>query len=591
MQPQQFIDESQSARSGPLSPTPSHPSLVIGYHISLHHERCLLTVLTVIHTAMLAVSLAVGGGALWGYVEVGGKQLFAVACFSAIPVLASAVSIVGVGRSREDLGKKDQMILKVQEVVGEDVLQLGFCLTLYAFAGFVVLGTACFIYQSQVAASLEAEAAAPGVWAVRHPAYTLSSLILFSRSLYSLIGSGCLLYANLCFIGFCVVTRLAVDNETSHVVVQVVDSARVFVGLFLGFAAEFTYRVSEEVMWAGFPAAILRISLTLAVVSVLLSLYGFFAGKSETLSRVRLYTLFTFVFGCALVLVLLQSWPAYSAFQERISDHCLDLMELIDSDYLTYLGCPAKYTSFAESLSALHCPKSQTRRFWERSVGETRVYGLWFGCLDPSCCGLMTSTTSIVADYIAAALISLLALTLMSIIAGCGLLTKLKTRGPALFHNADSKIGAVIILGLIVGPGAMYAGLPLHPVAKPDLEPNVVVDGGSNLGIGMGKGDRLCVSLPLIDISSEMLACHCTNSSLSLQLTSSSGQFLSPPALNVTQSHSPSVLLLSSPSAPCLTAALNSTLLCDFCYNTESTVTMQLTRLEQKGDTLTEVVL
>lgn len=588
----ELVEDPPSARDTPLSvDSTSRPALIIGAHISLQQERRVLSLLQGLYVLMILLALGTGLGALYGYWRLGGKQLFAVACFSVIPLLASIVSLIGAKQSRAELGLKEQMLLRVQQVVGEDVHLLGFCHTLYAFAGFTVLGLACGLARSQIGLSLTSESETPGLWSILHPTDTLSSLTSLSQCIYGLIAGGCLLYASLALVSAGFVTWLSMDNECTHTVVQIVDSAQVFVGLFLAFAAEFTYQVSQDIIWAGLPAALLRLSLCISILSVLFSLFSFQAAKDESECSIKLSIVAKTILALVAGYFLMHSAADFSSLQSSITSQCADLMEVLDFDYLGHLGCKAKYSSFS-MYENMDCPKGRIRQYWEKNVGENRLYETYYGCLDSSCCIPMSETTLEIADYIAASMATGVILLLLGAIVSCALLRKLRKRGPALFHTADTKLGIVLLLALLLGPAALYAALPLAPVPKPDLVPSLSVAKAGALPDNLNPEMTLCVRIPmLLSLSSDLLQCECEDSKLKVRVESGTGEVRVEDYAGINADIvGMREVVMSSKDVEALDTALRSVLLCGFCYNAVGNVTMSLFRVEQ-GSEIREIPL
>jgi len=583
MRHQELVEDPPSARDTPISvDSTSRPALIIGAHMSLQKERRVLWLLQGLYVLMTLVALGTGLGALYGYWRLGGKQLFAVTFFSVIPLVASIVSLIGARQSRTELGLKEQILVRVQQVVGEDVHLLGFCHTLYAFAGFTVLGLTCGLARSQIALSLTTEAAIPGLWPILHPTDTLEGLISLSQCIYGLLASGCLLYASLALISTGFVTWLSMDNECTHTVVQIVDTAQVFVSLFLAFAAEFTYQVSRDIVWAGLPATLLRLALLLSVLSVLLSLFSFLAAKSESINQIKLTLVSKTVLAMFAVYLLTHSTVEYRSLQSSITTQCSDLMEVLDLDYLGHLGCKAKYSVLSTSPD-MDCPKGRIRQYWEKNVGENRLYEKYYGCLDSSCCGPMAETTLGIADYIAASITTCVFLLYLGTAVSFALLGKLEKRGPALFHTADTKLGLVLLLALILGPAALYAALPLAPVPKPDLVPSLSVAQAGVLSEDMNPEMTLCVRIPaLLSLSSDLLQCDCSEAKLRVQVETETGELRIEDYAGINADWvGTKAVGLTSKDAEAMETALQSVLLCGFCYNAVGNVTMRLSRLEE----------
>lgn len=583
MRHQELVEDPPSARDTPISAdSTSRPALIIGAHMSLQKERRVLCTLQGLYVLMTLVALGTGLGALYGYWRLGGKQLFAVVCFSVIPLVASVVSVVGARQSRAELGLKEQILQRVQEVVGEDVHLLGFCHTLYALAGFTVLGLTCGLARSQIALSLTADAETPGLWAILHPTDTLEDLVSLSQWVYGLIASGCLLYASLALVSTGFVTWLSVDNECTHTVVQIVDTAQVFISLFLAFATEFTYQVSRDIVWAGLPATLLRLSLLLAILSVLLSLFSFLAAKSESINQIKLSLLCKTVLAMCVLHFLTHSTVEYRSLQSSITAQCSDLMEVLDLDYLGHLGCKAKYSAFSAS-PEMNCPKSRIRQYWEKNIGENRLYGNYYGCLDSTCCGPMAETTLGIADYIAASMVTTVVLLCLGAVVSCALLRKLEKRGPALFHTADTKLGLVLLSALVLGPAFLYAALPLAPVPKPDLVPSLSVYQAAALPDYLNPEMTLCVPIPaLLSLSSDLLECECTDAKLQITVETVTGDLRIENYAGISAEWvGNKAVKLTSKDTEALRTALQSVLLCSFCYNAVGNATVRLSRLEE----------
>ena len=594
MRHQKLVEVPSSAREVTVSTeSKSRPALIIGAHMSLQKERRVLSGLQVLYILMALVAVGTGLGAVYGCWRLGGKQLFAVACFSVVPVIASIVSLAGARKAKQELGMEDQVLVRIQQVVGEDIHLLGFCHNLYAFSGFTVLGIACGLMRSQVESSLREEDLTPGLWALRHPYDSLEDTILLSQNLYGLLAGGCLLYAALTLVAAGFITWLSIDNEFTHTVVQIIDSAQVFVGLFLAFASEFTYRVSQDIAWSGLPPLILRTSLLLAVLSVLCSVYSFLAAKNETAGRIQLSILLKIIHALGLAGLLLHSAAQYPVLHSSISTQCTELMEVLDSDYLSHLGCEDKYTAFRHSPSFKHCPKSRIRLSWEKNTGENRLYDTFYGCMDETCCVKMRDTTLGIADYVASCMVTQAVLLVAGSLVSFALLRKLSRRGPSLFHSADLKIALVVLLALVLGPAALYASLPLTLVPKPDLQPSLIVDSAGELPDIMNPDLTFCAHIhPGISLQPDILLCDCDWAELRVVMQTSTGEVLLDDSRGVNvQGDGTQQVVITGTDLDSLSRVLDSTYLCGFCYNSFGNMTINVSRIEHHGTETREIQL
>jgi hypothetical protein len=255
-------------------------------------------------------------------------------------------------------------------------------------------------------------------------------------------------------------------------------------------------------------------------------------------------------------------------------------MELLDTDYLQHLGCAHKYSSQSESILKLQCPKINIRRMWEldfRSEQKAASYG----CLNVECCGYIVATTQTVLDYILATLATLMCLSTLAIFSACALSFKLAKRGPALFHTADTKIGLGLLALIVFGPAIIYAALPLTPVPKPDLEPNILVLDAGVLPSQYHPDLTLCVLLPSLNLTYDLLECKCEEAVLKVSLWSNDGELRTEEVYGVDlDSGTDHNVVIQGSDLYRINAAVQSVVLCESSITTPGSVNITISRLE-----------
>ena len=243
-----MLPKEEEKSNPPSSRSYGHGSSIkIGNHIPLSEEHLIWTFLKALTICMLVLAVVITCVAWFSWARTHLYQLFVLGCFAPFAVVSSLVSLVGVIRSQAELGDRAALLSRVKGMVGEDIAQFGLYVSMCAFAGLLLLGTGCLLYEGQLDLLTTAEAADTEIWAARHPSETPADLKSQLQRYLVVSGALCLLYCLLGLISFWKQLTLSVDNESQHVLVQVLSFIQMCLGLMLLFTAGFTYRAKSQV--------------------------------------------------------------------------------------------------------------------------------------------------------------------------------------------------------------------------------------------------------------------------------------------------------------------------------------------------------
>ena len=174
------------------------------------------------------------------------------------------------------------------------------------------------------------------------------------------------------------------------------------------------------------------------------------------------------IFICALCSTI--SVKSAHMFREGLSEKCFEFMAIVNSDYLSDLGCANKYlntTNYEDN----QCVKGQNRYIWENNNDIQESYG----CLNSYCCDVLVTDAKTKFDYLgicSGAAIFLICISLWA----CYFLWK-KIMYPDLAHRhvIDKKIIACAILSPILTIISILYFIPAAPYLPPFLEGNALV--------------------------------------------------------------------------------------------------------------------
>ena len=545
-------------------------SIRIGNHIPLAEEQRILTCLKWLFLIMLLTALVLLALSWFGWTKTHLYQLFILGCFTPLAVIAAIVSYVGVTRAQAELGDRAALLSRVKGTVGEDIAQFGLYTTMCAFAGLLLLGAGCVLYQDQLDLVTSAEAADAEVWAQRHPTDTPAELRAQLRLYLLSAGALCGFYCLLGLFAFSRQVVLSVDNESQHVLVQVLSFIQFCLGLLLLFTAGFTHKAKEQVGVEGIEDSFLWLLALAGLAAILTSILGFRAANKEIVFDIGIYILLLLAtLGFTLYLAYVQINRPRSDPKD-LRDGCLDSLALIDEHYLGFLGCEKKYVAVAETQTGLECLKPQVRAIWERPTPS-------YGCLNTDCCGYFISATESIDTYATITLIGCATVQVLALVAAGYLIAKIVSKGQSIFHEADGRVFFLMIVAGTVGGGLIFVSVVFTPYAQPLVLSPVSVSPGGFIDSSL-LGSQLCLSAPQIHLPVSLSNCsNCNSVQFDTQIQAIGGNIrLSNPA-NVTvlketdtdfwfQATSPQVVseeireLLYCPECPDTSGSLNITI-------------------------------
>ena len=566
-------DKSNPASVERSSRSVTHTSSIrIGNHIPLAEEQRILTCLKWLFLAMFAAAAALLVLAWVGWTQTQLYQLFILGCFTPLAIGAAVVSYVGVTRAYAELGDRAALLSRVKGTVGEDIAQLGLYATMCAFAGLLLLGAGCLLYQDQLDLLTTAEAADTEVWTQQHPTASPETIRAQLRAYLLAAGGLCALYCLLGLIAFAKQVVLSVDNESQHVLVQVLSFIQLCLGLLLLFSAGFTHKAKEQVGIEGIDDSFLWLLALSGLLAILTALLGFRGANKEIVFDIAVYillVLFSLVFTVYLAYTQI-SRPANDP--KDLSDGCLDSLALIDEHYLGFLGCSKKYQSVDSSPANLACLKPQIRSIWERP-------GDYYGCINVDCCGYFISAAKSIDTYCTITLVGCATVQLLAIIAAGYLIAKIVTKGQSIFHEADGRVFFLMLVAGVVGGGLIFASVVFTPYAQPLAVSPIIVNGAGKVDEAL-LGAELCLIAPQIHLPESLNNCsNCDSVSYRAEIEASGGHMrLSSPA-NVTVLKSTSASLwFQTPSPALLSAEVRQTWFCPDCPDTSGALNITITR-------------
>lgn len=566
-------DKSNPASVERSSRSVTHTSSIrIGNHIPLAEEQRILVCLKWLFLAMLVTAGTLLVLAWVGWQQTQLYQLFVLGCFAPLAVGAAVVSYVGVTRAQAELGDRAALLSRVKGTVGEDIAQFGLYATMCAFAGLLLLGCGCVLYQDQLDLLTSAEAADVEVWTQQHPVDSPETIRAQLR-LYLLAAGGlCGLYCLLGLLAFAKQVVLSVDNESQHVLVQVLSFIQLSLGLLLLFSAGFTHKAKEQVGIEGVEDSFLWLLALSGLCAVLTALLGFRAANKELVFDIAVYILLVFVSLVFTVYLAYTQLNRPASDPKDLSEGCLDSLALIDEHYLGFLGCSKKYQSVSPSLSSLSCLKPQIRSVWERP-------GDYYGCINVDCCGYFLSAAKSIDTYSSIALVGCATVQLLALVAAGFLIAKIVSKGQSIFHEADGRVFFLMLIAGVVGGGLIFASVVFTPYAQPLVVSPVVVEGAGKVDAAL-LGAELCLIAPQIHLQNSLSNCsNCDSATFRTEIEAEGGHMrLSNPA-NVTVLKSTATSLWFQTASPALLSSeVRQTWFCPDCPDTSGALNITITR-------------
>ena len=180
-------------------------------------------------------------------------------------------------------------------------------------------------------------------------------------------------------------------------------------------------------------------------------------------------------------------------------NQCLDVLAMIDEQYIHTLGCEIKYSETSSTEDSLPCPKNEVRFIW-----ETEHEGSQYGCLNKGCCYTMIAESKSKFDYLGICPISAILLLCLAIW-GCYFhhkkIMKLGVT-PASLHRADPRILILMILLPVLTVFYNLYFLPPSPNFPWYRDSRVEVEGATLLDARyLNPGFCVSISVPELEAS------------------------------------------------------------------------------------------
>lgn len=231
----------------------------------------------------------------------------------------------------------------------------------------------------------------------------------------------------------------------------------------------FKYREVSQIEKA-VPIWLPPVLITLAVISIILSILGFIGGNLEKKELLNPFMWSCIAFSALIVICAISFFTFSGKFQELFENKCYALMDIINQDYLIkYIECENKYVFTTDKFEDIACPKNRIANFWEINLNKNiEDHKDSYGCLNKSCCYTFYNFIKEHIDYVGISALLLMIVTVFQII-GSYYMTKQLEEGHEIESNNKKTIYGSIIIAIIIliVLTILLANVPSSPNTSP----------------------------------------------------------------------------------------------------------------------------
>ena len=399
-----------------------------------------------------------------------------VLCFTSLLSLTGAVSgIIGCFRGIQDLKFRHLILAKEKEGMGKNFLMFSFSLMLLSLTLYLVFGSHALFYSERSQAYLETYYHSDPTSFESYYGKSLESIESWALLLITISGytAYLIILVVICITYFAFLLSLLYDSIDR--MFEILNLNIMNLGLGMIYITIYCIQYHAQIK---FEAEIPRnIPYAIVVVGVLLSCIcglGFYIVQAQTIKGLKAYLVCSFfmVLICALCSTI--SVRSAHLFREGLSEKCFDFMAIVNSDYLSELGCANKYLNTTNDDEG-ECSKGQIRYIWEPQEYQEVSYG----CLNSYCCDVLVTDAKTKFDYLGICAGAAIVLICISLWACYYIWKKLSSPDLSHRHNFDVKLVGWAVLSPILTIISILYFIPSTPYLPPYLEANILVNSAS----------------------------------------------------------------------------------------------------------------
>lgn len=432
--------------------------------------------------------------------------------------ISAVFGVIGCFRGIQDLKFRHEILTGEKEGIGKNFLMFSFSLMMLSLTLYLVFGSHALFYSERTQAYLEAY----------YHSNPISFDEYYGKSLEAIENWGVLLITISGYTAYLIIIVMICITYFAYLLSILYDSIdRMFeilnlnimnLGLGMVYITVYCIQYHSQIKFdveipKNIPYAIIAVGAFLTAICAL----GFYVVYQGTLKVLKVYIIFNFsmIFISALCSTI--SIRSAHLFREGLTEKCFDFMAIVNSDYLSQLGCANKYLNMT-NIEENQCAKGQNRYIWEMS--ETEVS---YGCLNSYCCDVLVTDAKTKFDYLglcAGAAVVLICISLWA----CYYIWK-RIEGPARVNQfqIDLKITSWAVMSPILTIISILYFIPATPYLPPYLDADVSVTSATIIDPRL-LSNNWCYSAAGLDISTSNLPCEgCLHSEFSIFFTSENG--------------------------------------------------------------------